>query len=249
MAVGGPITFPRDRTAAPAQPGGHKNAGGQNFSMVSRATTGFAEHLRHGTSLLLADARNRIEPRRLVLPRGKEQIMATKKLSLLLVAFLTCASQPALTQGGGGGGGGGGAGGGGAGGGAAAGSAGGGTASSGNTGNAGGQAGPPSTTSGDAGGQVGAPIARSGDASGQVGDNERFYQSVTPAASAYKQGVDAKNAPSASRYQAVPPPNARPNSDAGTTLNARPGSGIGTTPNGRPVGSAGSGPGSPEQPY
>ena len=32
--------------------------------------------------------------------------MATKKLSLLLVAFLTCASQPALTQGGGGGGGG-----------------------------------------------------------------------------------------------------------------------------------------------
>ena len=156
--------------------------------------------------------------------------MATKKLSLLLVAFLTCASQPALTQGGGGGG----AGGGGAGGGAA-GSVGGGTASSGNTGNAGGQAGPPSTTSGDGG--------------SQVGDNERFYQSVTPAASAYKQGVDAKNAPSASRYQAVPPPNARPNSDAGTTLNARPGSGIGTTPNGRPVGSAGSGPGSPEQPY
>ena len=31
--------------------------------------------------------------------------MATKKLSLLLVAFLTCASEPALTQGGGGGGG------------------------------------------------------------------------------------------------------------------------------------------------
>jgi len=38
--------------------------------------------------------------------------MATKRLSLLLVALLTCASQPALTQGGGGGGAGSGAGGG-----------------------------------------------------------------------------------------------------------------------------------------
>ena len=189
-----------------------------------------------------------------VLPRRKERIMATKTLSLLLVALLTCAAQPALTQGGGGGGGGAAAGG--AGGGAAAGSAGGGAASSGNTGNAGGQAGPPSATSGNNAGSQ-ARVPRSGDAGSQVGDNERFDQSVPPAASAYKRGIEAsKNAPSAapqgvfpSRNQAVPPPNARPNSGAGTTPNARTSSGTGTAPNGRPIGSVGSGPGSPEQPH
>ena len=166
-------------------------------------------------------------PGRLVLPRRKERIMATKTLSLLLVALLTCAAQPALTQGAGGG--------------AAAGSAGGGAASSGNTGNAGSQAGAP----------------RSGDGGSQVGDNERFDQSVPPAASAYKRGIEAsKNAPSAapqgvfpSRNQAVPPPNAQPNSSAGMTPNARTSSGSGTAPNGRPIGSVGSGPGSPEQPH
>jgi hypothetical protein len=57
--------------------------------------------------------------------------MATKKLSLLLVALLTCASQPALTQGGG----------------AGSGGASSGAASPG-TGRAGGQVGAPSTTSG-----------------------------------------------------------------------------------------------------
>ena len=110
--------------------------------------------------------------------------------------------------------------------------------------------------SGDAGSQAGAPT-RSGDAGSQIGDNERFYQSVTPAASAYKRGIEAsKNAPSAapqgvfpSRHRAVPPPNAQPTPGAGTTPNARTSSGVGTTPNGRPIGSVGSGPGSPEQPH
>ena len=54
-------------------------------------------------------AGNRIDQGGLFSRGEKERIMATKKLSLLLVALLTCASQPALTQGGGAGGAGGGA--------------------------------------------------------------------------------------------------------------------------------------------
>ena len=75
-------------------------------------------------------------PRGFGLPRRKERIMATKKLSLLLVALLTCASQPALTQGGG------------AGGALRSGGASSGAASPGSAGRAGGQAGAPGATSG-----------------------------------------------------------------------------------------------------
>jgi hypothetical protein len=147
--------------------------------------------------------------------------MPTKKLSLLLVALITCASQPALTQGGGAGG---------AGGGASSGAASSGTAGSsgnaGDSGNAGSRAGAPGAMSndGNARGRAGAPGATSNGW-------ERFDRPVPPAGSTDNRGTEAENAPSAA---------ARGGSSGRV--------GVGTTPTGRPIGSVGSGPGSPEQP-
>ena len=96
-------------------------------------------------------------------PRCKERIMATKKLSLLLVGLLTCVSQPALTQGGG------------------AGSSGAGTG-----GTASGAASP---GTGRAGGQVGAPATTSGQKSGTPATSTNNRGTDVNAPSAASSGV------------------------------------------------------------